>query len=161
MVLLLVVDDRLLELAREDVARHAHRQVRLLEDHLRRGVSFPRCWSTSCSLCRYLISRSKSSRLRPARGGPHDHAAVADVDLLRGTPHAVALLVVEPARHADALALRHVHQVAPAIESCIESRGPFVFSGSLIAWTRISWPGLSSSVMRLPLVRHGRRGRVA
>ena len=64
-VLLAVVHDRLLELAREDVARHAHRQVGLLEDHLRRGGLLARCWSTSCSLCRYLISRSKSSLVAP------------------------------------------------------------------------------------------------
>ena len=32
----------------------------------------------------------------------------------------------------------------------MDSRGPLVFSGSLIAWTTISCPGLSSSVMRLP-----------
>ena len=38
-VLARVVHDRLLELAREDVARHAHRQVGLLEHHRRRGQS--------------------------------------------------------------------------------------------------------------------------
>ena len=113
-VLLLVVDDRLLELAREDVARHAHRQVGLLEDHLRRRASpSARCWSTSWSLCRYLISRSKSSRFAPCAAvrtiAPPSPRSI--LPAARAQP--VALLVVEPARHADALALRHVHEVAP------------------------------------------------
>ena len=50
--------------------------------------------------------------LRALRGGADDHAALAHVDLLRGPPQAVALLVLEPARDARALSLRHVHEVA-------------------------------------------------
>ena len=46
------------------------------------------------------------------RGGADDHPALADLEALGLLAQPLALLVVEPARHADALALGHVHEVA-------------------------------------------------
>ncbi len=112
-MLLLLVDDRLLELAREDVARHSHREVGLLEDHRGRLRLLPALLEHVVQLVQVLDLALEVLALRALRGGADDHAALAHVDLLGGAPHAVALLVLEPARHADALALRHVHEVAP------------------------------------------------
>ena len=75
-------------------------------------ASSERWVSTSCSLCRYLISRSKSASLGALGGGADDGAALAELQALGGLAQPVALLVVEAARDADALALGHVHQVA-------------------------------------------------
>src|SRR5215211_3692249 len=112
MVLLLVVDDRLLELAREDVARHAHRQVRLLEDHLRRLGFLGTLLEHVVKLVEILDLALEVLALRALGGRAHDDAALAHVDLLRRAPQAVALPVLEPARHSHALALWRVHEVA-------------------------------------------------
>ena len=112
-MLLLVVHDRLLELAREDVARHPHRQVGLLEDHLRRLRLLGALLEHVVELVE-VLDLALEVLARGALGrGADDHAALAEVDLLRGPAQAVALLVVQPPRHADALALGHVHEVAP------------------------------------------------
>jgi hypothetical protein len=50
---------------------------------------------------------------RALGGGAHDRASLAEVRLSGGAAQAVALLVFEPTRYADALAVRHVHEVAP------------------------------------------------
>ena len=114
MVLLLVVDDRLLELAGEDVARHAHRQVRLLEDHLGRLRLLRALLEHVVELVEVLDLALEVLARGALRRGADDHAALAEVDLAGRAPaQPVALLVLEPARHADALALRHVHEVAP------------------------------------------------
>src|SRR5262249_3599685 len=52
--------------------------------------------------------------LRAARGGADDRAAPAHVELGGLFAQAVALLVVEPARHAHALAVGHAPEAAPA-----------------------------------------------
>ena len=108
-----VVHDRLLELAREDVARHAHRQVCLLEDHRGRLRLLAALLEHVVELVQVLDLALEVLARGSLRGGADDHAALAVVDLLRGAPHAIALLVLEPARNADALSLRHVHEVAP------------------------------------------------
>ncbi len=112
-MLLAVVDDRLLELAGEDVARHAHGQVGLLEDHLRGRGLLAALLEHVVELVEVLDLAIEVLALRALRGGAHDRAPAPEVDLAGGLAQPVALLVVEPARHADALALRHVHEVAP------------------------------------------------
>src|SRR4051795_8695716 len=99
------------------------------------GEVSTRCSRTSWSLKRYCSSRSKSSRLAPdagvrmiaapssrsrplgagrRRGGrPYARPAAVEVQALAGPPEALALLVVEALRHADALAGRRVDHVAP------------------------------------------------
>ena len=76
------------------------------------GVSSTRFWSTSCSLCRYCSSRSKSARLAPCAAVRMIAPPPLQVELLRLLAQAVALLVVEAARHADALAGGRVDHVA-------------------------------------------------
>ena len=59
------------------------------------AVSSARLLSTSWSLCRYLISRSKSSFFGALRGGADDRAALSELEALgRGLAQPVALLVV-------------------------------------------------------------------
>ena len=77
------------------------------------GVSFAALLEHVVQLVQVLDLALEVLARGALRGGADDHAALAHVDLLRGPPQAVALLVLEPARHADALALRHVHEVAP------------------------------------------------
>ena len=113
MVLLLVVDDRALEVAREDVAHDAHRQVGLLEDEIGRlTVSCTRLTSTSCSLCRYLSSRSKSSRLAPCAAVLTIAPPLAEIELGRLPAQALALFVLQAPGDADALAGGGVDHVA-------------------------------------------------
>jgi hypothetical protein len=112
-VLARVVHDRLLELAREDVARHPHRQVGLLEHHRRSGGVLAALLEHVVELVQVLdLALEVLARCALSRGA-NDHPALAEVDLLRGSAQTVALLVLEPARDADALSLRHVHEVAP------------------------------------------------
>ena len=76
-------------------------------------VSSTRLTSTSCSLCRYLSSRSKSSRLAPwaAVRTITPPPSSASFGGLAAQPFALAVL--QAARHADALAGRRVDHVAP------------------------------------------------
>ncbi len=111
-MLLAVVHERLLELSGEDVARDAHGQVGLLEDHRRRGRLLAALLEHVVELVQVLDLAIEVLALRPLRRGAHDCAAAAEVDLAGGLAQPVALLVVEPARHPHALALRHVHEVA-------------------------------------------------
>ena len=112
-VLLLVVDDRPLEVLGEDVAHDPHREVGLLEDHRRRlGVLH--------ALHQHLVQLVQVEQLalevRPlgaVRGGADDHAALADLELGGLAAQALALLVLQAPRHADALAGGRVDHVAP------------------------------------------------
>src|SRR5829696_8494712 len=92
-----VVHDRPLELAREDVPRHAHRQIRLLEDHGRRGSVLGALPEHIVQLVQILDLALEVLARGALRGGSDDDAAVADVDLLGGAAHSVAFLVLEPA----------------------------------------------------------------
>ena len=111
-MLLLVVHDRPLELAGEDVARHAHGQVGLLEDHLGRAGLLAALLEHVVELVEVLDLAIEVLALGALGRGAHDGAAAAEVDLAGSLAQPVALLVVEPARHAHALALGHVHEVA-------------------------------------------------
>ena len=105
-VLLGVVDDRALEVLGEDVAHDADRQVGLLEDERGR-------LGLRDALLQHLVELEQVLQLAlevRARGavrrGADDRAAAAEVELLGLLAQAVALLVLEPARDADALARR-------------------------------------------------------
>ena len=113
LVLLGIVDDRALEVLGEDVAHDAHREVGLLEDEARRG-------RLRDALVEHLVQLEEVLQLalevlarRAAGGGADDRAAAAQVQALRLAAQALALLVVEAARDADALARRGVDHVAP------------------------------------------------
>jgi len=73
--------------------------------------------------------------LGAARRGADDRAAALEVEPLGLLAQPLALVVLE----------------RPAIDSCIDSRAPFVFRGSLTTCTMISCPGLSSCAIRCPL----------
>jgi hypothetical protein len=111
-VLLSVVDDRLLELAGEDVPRHAHRQVGLLEHDCRRR-DLPRALLKHVvELVEVLDLTLEVLALGALRRGANDHSALAEVDLGGRFTQAVALLVVQPARDAHPLALGDVDEIA-------------------------------------------------
>ena len=112
-VLLLVVDDRALEVLGEDVAHDADREVGLLEDERRRRRFSTRCSRTSWSLKRYCSSRSKSSRLAPCAAVRMIAPPPCRSRPLASLAQALALLVVEALGDADALAGRRVDHVAP------------------------------------------------
>jgi hypothetical protein len=112
-VLLGVVDHGAVELLGQHVAQDADREVGLLEDqgggldllgaalhHLVQLVQVVEV-ALEVALARALCRRA------------HDHAAVALVELLQQLALAVALVVRQPARGADAGAARHVDEVAP------------------------------------------------
>ena len=111
-MLLLVVDDRAVELAGEDVARHAHRQVGLLEDHRRGGRLLGPLLEHVVQLVQVLDLALEVLALGALRRGADDRAALAEVHLGRRLAQPVALLGVEAAGHAHALALGHVDEVA-------------------------------------------------
>ena len=68
--------------------------------------------STSPSLNRYSSSRSRSARLAALGGGADDRAGTLEVELGGLLAQSLALLLVEPPGHADALAVGRVDHVA-------------------------------------------------
>ena len=112
MVRLRLVDHGLLEVLGEDVAHDADRQVGLLEhERGRLGLAHP--------LLEHVVELEEVLQLAlevrsrgAVRRGADDRAAAAEVELLGLLAQAVALGVLEPARHADALAGRRVDHVA-------------------------------------------------
>ena len=113
MVLLLVVDDRALEVRGEDVAHDAHRQVGLLEDQVRGGRLLDALDEHLVQLVQVLQLALEVLALGAVGGGAHDHAAAAELEFGGLPAQAFALLVLQAARHADALAGRRVDHVAP------------------------------------------------
>jgi hypothetical protein len=102
----LVVDERSLELLREEVADDAERKLGLLVDQRRR-----------LRLVRLRLDRLPEPLEedevaldvlggRALRGRPHDDAALLGGDHLEDVAQADALVVLEPARDAEALAVR-------------------------------------------------------
>src|SRR5215213_4992574 len=112
-VLLLVVDDRALEVLGEDVAHDADRQVGLLEHERPRGRGLHPLLEDLVELEQVLQLALEVLALGARRGRADDRAAPAQVEALGGAPHAFALLVVEALGHADALAGGRVDHVAP------------------------------------------------
>jgi hypothetical protein len=111
-VLLGVVDDRALEVRGEDVAHDPHREVGLLEHQRGRGRLLD-------PLLQHLVELEQVRQLalevgarRAVRRGADDRAAAAEVEPLDLLAQPRALAVVEPPRHADALAGRRVDHVA-------------------------------------------------
>ncbi len=102
----LVVDVRLLEVAREEVADDPQRQLGLLVDELRRLRSLllgldraPEPLQEDEVALDVLLGRALG-------GGADDDAALFHVKALEDVLQPVALVVVEPARDAEALSLR-------------------------------------------------------
>ncbi len=112
-MLLGVVDDRLLEVLGEDVAHDADREVGLLEDHVGRGRLRDALLEHLVELEEVLQLALEVRALGALGRGADDRAAAAEVELLGLLAQALALLVLEPARDADALARRGVDHVAP------------------------------------------------
>ena len=111
-VRLLVVDVRVLEVLREEVARHAQRQLGLLVDERRRL----RLLRLRLDRLPELLQEDEVALdvlgARALGCGADDDAALLHVELLQDVLQARALVVLEPARDAEALAVRHEHDEA-------------------------------------------------
>ena len=108
----LVVDVRLLEVAGEEIADDAKRQLGLLVDELRRVRRLrlrldrlPEPLEEDEVALDVLLGRAFG-------GGADDDAALLDVETLEDVLQPVALVVVEPAGDAETLALRDEHDEA-------------------------------------------------
>ena len=106
------VDDRLLELAEEDVAQDPHRQVGLLEDE-------GRALGLLGAPLQHVVEALQVGDLahevgffRPVGGGADDQPARALVGAVDHLAQPVALGVGEPPADPDAAALRRVDEVA-------------------------------------------------
>ena len=104
--MLLVVDDRALEVLGEDVAHDAHREVGLLEDERGRLRVLD-------ALDEHLVELEQVEQLAlevlalgAVRGGADDRAAAAEVEFRGLLAQALALAVLQAPRDADALAGR-------------------------------------------------------
>ena len=97
----------------EDVAHDAHGEVGLLEDHGRGLGLLDALLEHLVELEQVLQLALEVVALGALGRGADDRAAAAEVELGRLLAQAVALLVVEPARDADALAGGRVDHVAP------------------------------------------------
>jgi hypothetical protein len=103
---LVVVDERALEVAGEEIARDAQRQLGLLVDELGRARGLRlRLDRLPQALEEHEVALDVLLR-RAFGGGADDDAALLDVQLAQDLLQAPALVVVEAARHAEALALR-------------------------------------------------------
>ena len=113
MVLALVVDDRALEVLGEDVAHDADAEVGLLEDQGGRRGLLDALLEDLVELEQVLQLALEIRTLGAMGRRPDDRAAAAQVELLGLLAEPVALLVLQPARDADALAGGRVDHVAP------------------------------------------------
>ena len=113
MVLLLVVDDRALEVRREDVAHDAHREVGLLEDEVRGERVLDAFDEHLVQLVQVLQLALEVLALGAVGGRAHDHAAAAELQVRGLAAQAFALAVLQAPRDADALAGGRVDHVAP------------------------------------------------
>ena len=112
-VLLLVVDDRALEVLGEDVAHDAHREVGLLEDQRGRLRGLDALLEDVVELEQVLQLALEIRPRGAVRRRADDRAAAAQIELLGLLAEPVALLVLQPPRDADALARGRVDHVAP------------------------------------------------
>ncbi len=111
-MLLGIVHDRALELGREHVAHDANREVGLLEDQRRRGRLFDALLEHLVELEQVQQLALQIGALGALGGRPDDRASALQVELGGLLAEPLALLVVEPSRHAYALAERRVDHVA-------------------------------------------------
>src|SRR5205807_5716662 len=100
LVLLLVVDDRALEVSREDVAHDPHRQVRLLEHERRRRALLGPLLEDLVELVEVLDLPLEVLARGAAGRRADDRSAAAEIELRRSPAELVALRVLEPARDA-------------------------------------------------------------
>ena len=112
-VLLLVVDDRALEVRGEDVAHDAHGQVGLLEDEIRRGGLLHALDEHLVELVQVLELALEVLALGAVRRGADDHAAAVELEVGGLAAQPFALAVLQATRDAHALAGGRVDHVAP------------------------------------------------
>ena len=130
-MLLGVVDHGALELLREHVAQHADREIRLLEDEGGRLDLAGAALHDLGELVEVIEVALEVVLGRALRGGAHDDAAVALVELLQELSLPVALGVGQPAAGADARALRHVDEVPPGDRELHRKAGALRLQGVL------------------------------
>jgi hypothetical protein len=111
-VLLLVVDDRGLELALQHVTQHAHREVGLLEDQRRRLDVLRAALEHLVELVQVVDLALEVVLLGALRGGADYQPAGAVVGLVEQLAQPVALLVGKAPGDPDAAALGHVDEIA-------------------------------------------------
>ena len=115
-------------------------------------MSSTRFSSTSWSLCEVLQLAFEVLALGAVGRRADDHAAAVERRASRSAGAGVRAPCPRGAarRRCPRRSARRPCS-GPAIVSSIESRAPFVFSGSLTTCTTISWPGLSrSEILRPP-----------
>ena len=159
-MLLGVVDDRPLERRGEDVAHDPHRQVGLLEDQRRRGGLLDALLEHLVELEQVQQLALEVGALGALGGGADDRARTLQVELGGLLAQPLALLVVEPARDADALAERRVHHVAPGDRQVHRQPRALGLQRVLDDLDDDLLPGLEH-VGDLPACRGRRRGRGA
>src|SRR5438105_3483237 len=101
-----VVDERALEVAREEIARDAERQLGLLVDQLRRLGLLRACVDRPPQALQEDEVALDVLGGRALGGGADDEAALADLELLDDVLEPRPLVVVEPAGDAEPFAVR-------------------------------------------------------
>ena len=104
MVLLLVVDDRPLEVLREDVPHDPYRQVRLLKDERRRGRLLHAAIEDLVELVQVLELAFEVRPLGPVGGRAYDRPAAPEVELGGLAAQPLAFAILEAPRDPDAVA---------------------------------------------------------
>ena len=155
-----MVDHRALEVVGEQVADDPQRQLGLLVDE-RRGLRAlrPRLDRLPETLEEDEVALDVLGGGAFGRGAD-DHAALLHVEALEDVAEADALVVLQPARDAEALAVRDEDDEPAGSEISVVRRAPFDFIGSLTAWTMTSWPRLSRSWILRPRDRPSSSGAI-
>ena len=123
-MLLGVVDHRALELGGEDVPHDADREVGLLEDE-RRGLGLLDALAQHLAELEQVLQLAlQVSALGPLGGRADDRAGALELELGRLLAQPLALLLVQAARHPDALAVGGVDHVAPGDREIHREPGP-------------------------------------
>ena len=112
-VLLLVVDDRAVELLLEHVAQYPDREVRLLENHVGRLDLVGPALDDLIELLQILDVALEVGLARSLGGRANDDTPVALEDLLQQLSLPLTLGLGQSPAGADATAGRHVHEVTP------------------------------------------------
>jgi hypothetical protein len=97
----------------EDVPHHSYRQVGLLEDEIRGEGILDAFAEHLVQLVQVLQLAFEVLPLGAVRGGPNDHPTVTQIKARGLLAQAVALTILQAARHADPLAGGGVDHVAP------------------------------------------------
>src|SRR5256885_4520536 len=106
MVLLGIVDHGAFELGREDIAHHPPREVGLLEDERRGGTLLDASLEHLAELEQVDQLALEIDAFGALGGGADDRSGAFELELGGLLTQPVALLLVEPARNTNALAIR-------------------------------------------------------